>query len=161
MWLGPSFAIQSGREDRCKLDVGAGVGGRNDGTRAPRPAADVHDDVVDRVVAVEVVIKEQVTGLEIVERHVDQVRVLRFGCTRNLDARLGPGPLDETGTVETTSWTRRLAAPDVGHANLAFGGFHGREALRGAADVDEGDCLGGLLDGCLLYTSDAADDLLC
>jgi hypothetical protein len=145
VFLRPSFAIQAGREDRRELNVGARVGRRDDGTRAPRSAADVHDDVVDGVVAVEVVVKEQVTGLEVIQRHVDQGRVLRFGSARNLDARLAPSPLDQAGTVETDA--RCLAAPDIVHANLGFSRLHGREALCGAADVDEGDRLGGLLDG--------------
>src|SRR5450756_1467167 len=64
---------------------------------------------------------------------------------------------------------RRAPAPD-----LLADGFRGRdspEALGGRVEVqddavlaDVDDRLGGVLDGvhgCLLYTSDAADDLLC
>ena len=111
-----------------KLDVRAGVGRRDDGVDAVGTTTDVHDDVVDGVVVVEVVVEQQVARLEVTERHVDQRGPLGLGRARDLDARLGPGPLDEPRTVETDA--RCLAAPDVGHADLGLGGVHGGQALR-------------------------------
>ena len=79
-----------------KLDVRAGVRRRDDGVDAVGTAADVHDDVVDGVVVVEVVVEQQVAGLEVLSEHVDQRGPLGLGRARDLDARLGPGPLDES-----------------------------------------------------------------
>ena len=87
-------------------------------------------------VAVEVVIEEQVTGLERVERHVGESRPLRLGRPRDGDARLAPGPLHEAGAVEAHAGL--LAAEDVGHAELGHRRLHGRHpgapARGGSAD---------------------------
>ena len=50
---------------RFEADVGAGVGAAMTVSTPYGTATDVHHDVVDRVVAVEVVVEEQVAGLEV------------------------------------------------------------------------------------------------
>src|ERR1019366_870090 len=66
MGLGSCGADETGREDRGQADVGAGIGRRDDGVGAPGPRTHVHHDVVDGVVAVEVVVVEQVARAQLV-----------------------------------------------------------------------------------------------
>ena len=56
-------ALEAGREEGSELHVGAGVGGRDGGVDAPRARSDVHHHVVHLVVAIEVVVVEEVAGL--------------------------------------------------------------------------------------------------
>ena len=65
--LGTTCPDEAVGEDGGVRDRGAGEGGLNDRIGAVGTGSDVHDHVVDRVVGVQVVIEEQVTGFERVE----------------------------------------------------------------------------------------------
>ena len=66
--------------------------------------------MVDLIVSVEVVVEEQVTGLECVERDMGESGPLRLGRPRYGDARLGPGPLHQSRAVESNP---RFLAPET------------------------------------------------
>src|ERR1035437_7137498 len=101
MGLGSSRADEPSREDGGQADVRAGVGRLDDGVGAPRSGTHVHHDVVDRVVAVEVEVVEQVARAQLVERHVRQGRPLLFSGARHGESDLAPGPLDQARAVES------------------------------------------------------------
>src|SRR5665213_2914915 len=88
--LGARGADKPGGEEGGEGDGGARVRGGDGGVDAPRATAHVHHDVVDQVVTVEVVVEQQVTGLELGQRHVDHGRVLGLGGARNGDPGLRP-----------------------------------------------------------------------
>ena len=98
--LGAGGPDQAVGEDGGVRDGGAGERRLDHGVGAVGPRARVHHDVVHLVVAVQVVIEEQVTGLEGVERHVGQRRPLRLGRPGDGHPGLGPRPLDEPRAVE-------------------------------------------------------------
>src|ERR1019366_7107315 len=133
--LGARGPDESGGKEGSERDGGSGVRGGDRRVDAPRATTHVHNDVIDYVVTVKVVVEQQVARLELGQRHVNNVRVLRFRGARDGYPRARPGPLDETRTVKAHA--RALAAPDVGHADLGFGVLHGLVALGGTSHLGD------------------------
>ena len=105
-----------------------GEGGLDHGVGAVGTRARVHDDVVDLVVAVEVVIEEQVTGLRGRSAGRGSAPATAVSVVRGMETPAWrPGPLHEARAVEADAGL--LAAEDVGHAQLRDRGLDGRHLL--------------------------------